>query len=48
MSWRIMSLVLNLKLKLPTPTKKNKRINNLERKDVYILFVKGQKTLSTP
>lgn len=42
-----MSLLLNLKLKLPTPTK-NKRINNLERKEVYILFVKGQKTLSTP
>lgn len=43
-----MSLVLNLKLKLPTPTKKTKELTNSERKYVYILFVKGQKTLSTP
>lgn len=35
-------------VKTPHPHKKKKRINNLERKDVYILFVKGQKTLSTP
>lgn len=38
MSWRIMSLVLNLKLKLPTPTKKTKELTTWKEK-MFIFYL---------